>query len=284
MCSAIDGTDVARHRRPKEGQAVYRNSAFVLASTATTAALGFLFWVVVARFYTPAEVGIATSLISAMSLISYLSLFGLNNTLIRFPAASDARNAQLTLALCAVAAAGGLLALGYLAGLPWYGEKLLFVRENPLAVTTFAVLCAFAALNQLAKSVFMGARAPELNVWSDGLTQGVAKLALPASLTGFGMYGIVGSTGAGFAAAVLCALFLMRQPARLPLRPAHRRHPAARAVHLLPGQLRRRAAEPAAAADPAADRAAPPGRRGDRILLRGLPDRGPAQRDRLLRR
>ncbi|GAA4006680.1 MULTISPECIES: lipopolysaccharide biosynthesis protein [Streptomyces] len=211
MCSAIDGTDVARHRRPKEGQAVYRNSAFVLASTATTAALGFLFWVVVARFYTPAEVGIATSLISAMSLISYLSLFGLNNTLIRFPAASDARNAQLTLALCAVAAAGGLLALGYLAGLPWYGEKLLFVRENPLAVTTFAVLCAFAALNQLAKSVFMGARAPELNVWSDGLTQGVAKLALPASLTGFGMYGIVGSTGAGFAAAVLCALFLMRR-------------------------------------------------------------------------
>jgi O-antigen/teichoic acid export membrane protein len=190
---------------------VYRNSFFVLATTATTAALGFLFWVVVARFYTPAQVGIATSLISAMSLISYLSQFGLNSTLVRFPASPHARNAQLTLALCAVATAAGLLALAYLAGLPWYGEKLLFVRENPLAVTAFTVLCAFAALNQLAKSVFTGARAPELNVLSDGLTQGVAKLALPAFLTGLGMYGIVGSTGAGFAAAVLCALFLMRR-------------------------------------------------------------------------
>lgn len=202
---------MARHSRPRKVHTVYRNSLFVLASTATTAALGFLFWVFVARFYSPAQVGIATSLISAMSLISYLSQFGLNSTLIRFPAASHARNAQLTLALCVVTVAGGLLALGYLAGLPWYGEKLLFVRENPLAVTVFAALCAFAAVNQLAKSVFTGARAPELNVLSDGLAQGAAKLALPTFLTGFGMYGIVGSTGAGFVAAVLCALFLMRR-------------------------------------------------------------------------
>ncbi|MFI7500458.1 lipopolysaccharide biosynthesis protein [Streptomyces sp. NPDC049687] len=200
-----------RHSRPKQVHTVYRNSFFVLATTATTAALGFLFWVVVARFYSPAQVGIATSLISAMSLISYLAQFGLNSTLVRFPAASSDRNAQLTLALCVVAGAGGLLALGYLAGLPLYGEKLLFVRDNPVAVATFAALCAFAALNQLAKSVFTGARAPELNVLSDGLTQGVTKLALPAFLTGLGMYGIVGSTGAGFAAAVLCALFLMRR-------------------------------------------------------------------------
>ncbi|WP_435283660.1 lipopolysaccharide biosynthesis protein [Streptomyces koelreuteriae] len=190
---------------------IYRNSFFVLAATATTAVLGFLFWMVVARYYSPGQVGIATSLISAMSLISYLSQFGLNSTIVRFPAAPGARNTQLTLALCAVAAAACLLALAYVAGLPWYGEKLLFIRENPLAVTAFTVLCAFAALNQLAKAVFTGARAPVLNVWSDGITQGVAKLALPVFLTGLGLYGIVGSTGAGFAAAVLCGLFLMRR-------------------------------------------------------------------------
>lgn len=200
-----------RHSRPSKVDTVYRNSFFVLATTATTALLGFLFWVVVARFYSPAQVGIATTLISAMSLISYLAQFGLNSTLVRFPAAPQARNAQLTLALCMVAVAAGLLALGYLAGLPWYGEKLIFVRENPLAVTAFTALCAFAALNQLAKSVFTGARTPELNVLSDGLSQGAAKLALPAFLTGLGMYGIVGSTGAGFAAAVVCAIFLMRR-------------------------------------------------------------------------
>ncbi|MFI6939234.1 lipopolysaccharide biosynthesis protein [Streptomyces sp. NPDC050418] len=200
---------MARHRRPRP--AVYRNSFFVLASTASTALLGFLFWVVVARFYSPTQVGIATTLISALSLISYLSQFGLNNTLIRFPAAADDRNAQLTMALGAVAAAGALLGLGYVAGLPWYGEKLLFIRENPMAVAVFAALCSLAALNQLAKSVFTGARTPELNVLSDGLAQGVAKLAMPAALTGLGVFGIVGSTGAGFAAAVLCALILLRR-------------------------------------------------------------------------
>lgn len=228
-CSGRTGSGVARHRgnpgsrerngRPGGGSArharpadqMYRSSFFLLSSTAVTAGLGFLFWVVVANFYPARQVGLATSLISATTLIAYLSQFGLNSTLIRFPAARSSRNGQLSQSLALVAVFSCLLASGYLLGLPFYGEKLLFVREQPLLAAAFVLLCCCAGVNLLTKSVFVGARVPQYNVLVDGLLQGLAKVALPAALVGFGTVGIVGSTGGGYVAAALAAQFLLHR-------------------------------------------------------------------------
>ncbi|WP_371497935.1 lipopolysaccharide biosynthesis protein [Kitasatospora sp. NBC_00374] len=198
-----------KHARPPDQ--VYRSSFFLLASTVTTAALGFLFWVVVARFYSPQQVGMATSLITATTLIAYLSLFGLNSTLIRFPAPETARNGQLSQSIALVAGVSCLVATGYLLGLPLYGEKLLFVRDHIAAAAGFVLFCVCAAVNQLTDSVFISARAPQYNVLVDGLLQGLVKLALPVALVGFGSVGIIGATGGGYAAAAFASLLLMRR-------------------------------------------------------------------------
>ncbi|MYZ09418.1 oligosaccharide flippase family protein [Streptomyces sp. SID2999] len=212
MTEATDATmapERGRHRR--SGDRIYRNSFFLLVSTVVTAGLGFVFWVVVARFYTAAQVGLATSLISATSLLATFSLLGLNNTLIRFPAEREARNAQITRALLMVAvvgcAAGGL----YLLGLPWYGAKLEFVRDDWISAAAFAVFCGFAAASMLVRSVFNAARIPEYNVLIDGLTQGAAKVAVPAVLTGLGVFGIVASAGVGYVVTAVVALAVIRR-------------------------------------------------------------------------
>ncbi|MFG2818857.1 lipopolysaccharide biosynthesis protein [Kitasatospora sp. NPDC048365] len=199
----------ARHARPTDQ--VYRSSFFLLASTVITAALGFLFWVVVARYYTIEQVGLATSLVSASVLLANLSLFGLNNTLIRFPAPAFARNGQITQSIVVVAGTACLAAVVYLLGLPLYGSKLVFFRDEPLGAAAFVVFCALAAVNLLTKSVFVGARVPQYNVVIDGLLQGVVKLVMPTVLVVFGTAGIVGATGAGYAVAVVGALFAMRR-------------------------------------------------------------------------
>ncbi|MQY12764.1 hypothetical protein SRB5_29030 [Streptomyces sp. RB5] len=196
-------------RRARRTDQVYRSSFFVLAATATSAALGFVFWIVVARYYDPETVGLATSLISATGLISYLSLFGLNSTLIRFPAGEDARNGQLTLATALVAVAAVVLGCLYLLGMPWYAQKLLFVRDDWPRAAAFVVFCACAAGNLLTKSVFVGARMPQVNVLVDGMLQGAAKLALPVALVGLGAYGILGATGGGYAVAWAAAVAVM---------------------------------------------------------------------------
>ncbi|KOU10274.1 lipopolysaccharide biosynthesis protein [Streptomyces sp. MMS21 TC-5] len=201
---------MGRHARPADQ--MFRSSFFLLASTLTTAGLSFLFWVVVARFYPPEQVGLATSLISATSLLSYLSMFGLNSTLIRFPAEGRAaRNGQITQSTALVLLVSCVAAGIYLLGLPWYGHKLLFVRDHAHLAALFVVSCACASLNLLVKSVFISARMAQYNVLSDGILQGLAKLAAPVALVGFGAAGILGSAGIGYAVAAAAALLLLRR-------------------------------------------------------------------------
>ncbi|MEU6774067.1 oligosaccharide flippase family protein [Streptomyces sp. NPDC046759] len=213
MTDVSNRTSVARrggrHRRP--GDRIYRSSFFLLVSTVVTAGLSFVFWVVVARFYTAPQVGLATSLISATSLLATFSLLGLNNTLIRFPAEREVRNAQISQALLLVGAVGCAAGGIYLLGLPLYGAKLEFVRNNGMSAVAFAVFCGCAAASMLVKSVFNAARIPEYNVLIDGLTQGVAKVAVPAVLTGLGVFGIVASAGVGYAVTAVVALFVLRR-------------------------------------------------------------------------
>lgn len=196
-------------RRTDGSTKILQSSIFLMGTTALTALLSFLFWALVARLFDAARVGLATSLISAISLISYMSLCGLNSTLIRFAAPARARNSQITWSFIAVCTAAFLLGSGYLLGLPLYGRQLLFIRDNPWLGATFVAFCACAALNVLTDSVFIGARIPHYNLIVDGIIQGVSKLIMPIFLVGLGAVGIVGAMGGGYVTAVLASVALM---------------------------------------------------------------------------
>lgn len=188
---------------------IMESSLFLMASTGLTAGLGFLFWILVDRSYSPERVGLATSLINAISLISYLSLFGLNSVLIRYQAAGPARNSQVTRSLLISCGGGVLFANGFLVLLPWLSPKLEFIRQNPLYALLFVAFCGLAAINLLTDSVFMAARLPQYNLLVDGIVQSLSKLAMPIFLVTFGAVGIVASTGIGYAVAVIASLIAM---------------------------------------------------------------------------
>lgn len=188
-----------------------QSSMFLMASAGLTAAIGFVFWALVARSYTTSEVGLATSLLSAISLISYLSLFGFNATLIRYPAQGGPRNSQITWTLTVVSGAGLLFGVAYLAGLDLISPQLEFIRRNPLAAVAFVGFCVLAAVNLLTDSVFIGARMPQYNTLVDGVIQSLAKLVMPVFLVALGAVGILAATGAGYAVAVIASIIFMRR-------------------------------------------------------------------------
>ncbi|MFF7634661.1 polysaccharide pyruvyl transferase family protein [Kitasatospora sp. NPDC008050] len=186
-------------------------SAYLLAATVGTAGLGFLFWVAAARLFSPAQVGTATSLTNAISLIAYFSLCGLNSTLVRFPAPPERRHAQISQALLLVFAAGCLLGTAYLLGLPLYGARLLAVRADPVQAVLVVLFCALSAVNLLTDAVFISERIPQYNTLVDGVLQGLGKVGLPFLLTGLGAFGLVASVGGGYAVAVLASLWFLRR-------------------------------------------------------------------------
>jgi glycosyltransferase involved in cell wall biosynthesis/O-antigen/teichoic acid export membrane protein len=188
---------------------VLRNSFFLMVSTLLMAGLGFVFWVVVARLYSPAEVGLATSLIAASTLIAYVSQLGLNNTLVRFRAPGAAHSAEVTQYCVVVGLVACVVASLYLVGLQWYGRKLLFIETHPVQALAFVLFCSCTALALLTDAIFIAERKTEYTVATDGLVQSLTKLALPAVLVGSGAFGIFAATGVGYAAGVLASFFLM---------------------------------------------------------------------------
>jgi O-antigen/teichoic acid export membrane protein len=186
-----------------------RNSLYLILSSGLQAALGFAFWIITARLFSPADVGKASSLISATTVIAYLALLGLNSTLVRhLPTAPD-RSALITAGLVLVAACGAAIGLIYVLLIPVLAPRLAFVQHRPALAAGFVVLTAAAAVNLITDSVFVASRKAGYSALTDGGVGGIAKVVSVLLLAGTGSYGLFCASVGGFAAAALASLVLM---------------------------------------------------------------------------
>ena len=105
-----------------------------MTSTAVMALLGLFFWVVVARFYTEAEVGYSSAIISVVNLLAILSLVGLNDSLIRFlPQADEPQkliNSSFTLTTLISLAIAGI----FVAGVDFWSPALAFIKGHAISL------------------------------------------------------------------------------------------------------------------------------------------------------
>ncbi len=207
---------ISRLYRNFLADSLFRNSVYLMVSTVIMAILGFFFWLLCARLYTPEQIGIGTALISAMSLISYLSLLGFNSTFVRFLPKSEQRNEKINTGLILVLITAAFGATGYVLGLPVFAPGLDFVRQNPMYAFGFVVLVALAAINLLTDSVFIAYRAAKYNLLINTVMSAV-KLLSPLAVVGLGAYGIFLASGAAaFVALVLSIYFMMRSFSYVP--------------------------------------------------------------------
>ncbi len=63
---------------------LYRSAYLLILGAGSTSLLGFVFWVLAARNYSPEVVGVNSAVLSAMILVSGACQLGLNSVLIRY--------------------------------------------------------------------------------------------------------------------------------------------------------------------------------------------------------
>lgn len=190
---------------------LYNNAFYLMLNTVITSGLAFLFWDIMARHFSHAEVGIGTALISASGLIAAMSTLGLGVGLIRYvPEVGDdvcrLNNTVFTL----TALFAGICALAYLIAIPVLSPALQFVRNNMLLLAAFLMLTIATALFIPTDSSLIAGRSSRFVVCKNTLS-GILRLPLPvlvfASLGGFGIFA---GTGVAMLIALLVAwLFLM---------------------------------------------------------------------------
>jgi O-antigen/teichoic acid export membrane protein len=208
--------------RPTSPSRLVRNALWLLGSTAATSLFGLVFWSVAARMYSVTQIGNATSLITAVSLLAYLSLFGLNGSLVKFLPGAVHPDRQVSAALSIAGGAGLVLGVGYVILLPVIAPRTAHAFRGPALWLLFAVIVVAAAVNLATDSVFIAYRAAHWNPVVDGLVQGGTKLLPLVALAAAGTVGIVTAYGAGSIAAAACSVWLISWRLGLRLRPTRR--------------------------------------------------------------
>lgn len=88
------------------------NAGSLVGTTAVTAGLGFVYWLVAARVFSPEAVGLASASISAMSLLGFIGMLGLGSLLMgELPRQPEKSSSLISSAVVASGIAGGLLGL-----------------------------------------------------------------------------------------------------------------------------------------------------------------------------
>lgn len=168
---------------------LYRNSIYLMASTLVMAFLGFFFWMIVTRLYSPTQVGLATTLISVTGLIQGFSLFGLNNALIRFLPGEMNKNSLINTAFTLVSLGAILITVIFFTGLPYFSPALIFMRENLLFALSFTIFMVVAVLNSITDSVFISYRDTRFILLTNTI-QSLVKLSMPVFMVTWGAFGI----------------------------------------------------------------------------------------------
>jgi O-antigen/teichoic acid export membrane protein len=186
---------------------LYRNSLFIVISCALNAGCGFLFWMIVTRLYTVAEVGLATAACSSLGIVVLLSLVGFDVSLIRFFTIGDKAKILGTI-LVVTTIVSLILAMGYLLLIDHLAPSLVFLRE-PVYALVFLIIAVMNSMSLITQAALLADRKADHYLLTNLLM--VLKVPLLIALAFLGMFGIFCSMGISYLVASFYALLIMRR-------------------------------------------------------------------------
>lgn len=141
----------------KTNRVILANAVSLISTTGVTSALGFVYWWVAARQFSPASVGLASASISAMALLGSISLLGFGTLLIGEVSRHPKGAASLiTTALAVSGTAGGILGAAFAFAAPWLSPDIQPLAASIWTVLIFAVGVSLTAITLVLDQALIG--------------------------------------------------------------------------------------------------------------------------------
>ena len=211
---------------------LFKNSIFIMLTSITSAGFGFFFWMLAAKLYPAEDVGIATVLISSMTLLVLLSRFGLDFSIIRFfPGNDKSRIFSTSLIITTIFAV--LFGIIFILGVDTFSPELHLLKNHRNALL-FLVFLAASSITTLTAISFVALRKAGLQ-FLQSLVVG-SRVIFIFPLVFLGAIGIFGAVGISFILAVIISLFLLHR-AGVNLRAAVDRNFLSDTFHFSAGKL-----------------------------------------------
>ena len=187
---------------------LFKNSYFLMTSTVVGSILGFVFWLLVARCYTPHDVGLATALISAANLLVVFSLLGFEFGILRFLPNEPDKQGMINSCLTITFLFSILLSVIFILGIDIWSSALSFVYGNILFLLFFIVFVFTGALIRLYRIVFLALRTAKFS-FALNIILSVLKLIFVLCLVTFGVFGIISSWNIAACITLIVSIFVL---------------------------------------------------------------------------
>ncbi|GEM_PF-253290 len=187
---------------------LYTNALYLMANTIAMAFLNFVFWVVVARLYSTADVGFASAVISAAMVLIMLSSLGFDSSLIRFLPQSEKPHQLSNTTFTIGGLVGFLSATIFLAGISLWSPALNYLKENLALSLIFVLLVVLWTISSLAGCVFIAHRRAKFTFLQNNI-HALLKIPLVILLSFFFYsFGIIGALTIAIAVTLALVVFL----------------------------------------------------------------------------
>jgi len=186
---------------------LHRNSLFLMASTGIMAVVGFFFWIVVARLYSPESIGLGGSLISVVSLLISLSTLGLPHTLIRFLSSSKKPNEQISMSLLLTAGMAVIVSISFWFISRYFLTELHSLINSPLNWLLFSIALIIGSWTTIIDSVFIAFKRTQWILLENTITS-LSKLLIIFFFSSFLGFGIFLSNYVGISIAFIISLII----------------------------------------------------------------------------
>lgn len=189
---------------------LYANSLHLLTNYAVTEAIGFVFWMIATRLYTPENVGLGSAAISATQLLAMISLLGLNMALVRFLTdAGEKANELINSCLMIGGFAAMIAGVVFLLGVGVWSPALTFILQNGIYFTAFVIFSMATTVLSMFNHIFIADRRSGL-VTIQNTIASMLKVGLVIILFLLGdSFGVFNASGIAILLAIIVGYFLL---------------------------------------------------------------------------
>lgn len=188
------------------GDSLFINGFHLILTTFSTSLLGFIFWVVAARYYSSDEVGLASAIISSMNFLAILSLLGFNISLIRYLPRSNNKEDLINSCLTLCIFTAFIISSTFILGCNFH--SLIPIRTDNIHSIIFIIITIFSVFTILLTSIFISCKSSKYVLVKDSVF-GISKIIVLFFLGSFGALGIFISWGLGLLVASIFGIIFI---------------------------------------------------------------------------
>lgn len=187
-------------------QPLYRNSIALMLNQVFGALFGLFFWIVAARTMPSKDIGLATAVISAATLIIGLSRLGLDAGLMRYLPESKNKNEMYSTVSVITLILALTFTIIFIIGIEFFSPALLFLRDGWFLLVFFAYI-AVSSIYTTQNMVLIVLRRADLSFFQN-LFLGL-RIPILFYIVSLSVIGIFSAFGIAFLFTLICGMFML---------------------------------------------------------------------------